>query len=174
MDRYEMKGRAWVIADSENLLVPDIDTDQIFHNAHLHVTDIQEMGKFTFGNLRGWENFSSRARPGDLVIAGSNFGSGSSRQQAVDCFRSLGIQMVIAVSFGAIYKRNAINSAFVILAMGTLQEAVRQGKIANLDELQVDLLASRFQNRRTGEFFELFPFTRVQKDIFDKGNLLNI
>jgi 3-isopropylmalate dehydratase small subunit len=174
MNRYELNGRVWVIADGENQLIPDIDTDQIYHNAHLHITDIQEMGKYTFGNLHGWEKFSSQARQGDMVIAGSNFGSGSSRQQAVDCFKSLGIQMIVAASFGAIYKRNAINSGFVIMTLGGLQDIVRQEKIRNLDELQVNLTTNRLKNIRTGEQFELLPFTQVQKDIFDQGNLLNI
>ena len=61
MNETEFKGRVWVIADSDNRLIPDIDTDQIFHNAHLHITDIEEMGKFTFGNLKGWEDFFTRA-----------------------------------------------------------------------------------------------------------------
>lgn len=174
MNRYELNGRVWVISDGENRLIPDIDTDQIFHNAHLHITDIQEMGKYTFGNLNGWEKFSSQARQGDLVIAGSNFGSGSSRQQAVDCFKSLGIQMILAASFGAIYKRNAINSGFVIMTMNGIQDVILQGKIRDLDELQVDLMNNRFTCMRTGERFDLSPFTRVQKDIFEKGNLLYI
>ena len=108
------------------------------------------------------------------MIAGSNFGSGSSRQQAVDCFKSLGIEMIIAASFGAIYKRNAINSGFIIMTLGNIQDIVFQGKIQNLDEIQVDLISNTLKNSRTGELFNLSPFPRVQKDIFDKGSLLNI
>ena len=98
-----LSGRVWVVRED------NIDTDMIFHNRHLTVTDIAEMGQFAFGNLSGWEDFSSKAKPGDIVVTGSNFGAGSSRQQAVDCFKSLGVTLIVATSFGAIYERNAIN-----------------------------------------------------------------
>ena len=87
----------------------------IFHNRYLAITDIKEMGQYTFDNLKGFEDFSKKARQGDIIITGKNFGCGSSRQQAVDCFSSLGIQAIIAESFGAIYERNAINAAFPIM-----------------------------------------------------------
>jgi len=75
------------------------------------------MGQYAFDNLPGFENFARMSLPGDIVIAGKNFGSGSSRQQAVDCFISLGIQGLVAESFGAIYERNAINAALPVISM---------------------------------------------------------
>jgi len=174
MNETEFKGRVWVIADSDNRLIPDIDTDQIFHNAHLHITDIEEMGKFTFGNLKGWEDFFTRANPGDMIIVGSNFGSGSSRQQAVECFRSMGIKLIIAGSYGAIYKRNAINSGFIILTFNNIEELIKQRKIKNLDSIRVDLLAGKLFNEHSGEQFDLSPMSKVQMDIYKKGTLLNI
>ena len=93
----------------------NIDTDMIFHNRYLAITDIKEMGQYTFDNLKGFEDFSKKAETGDIVITGKNFGCGSSRQQAVDCFVSLGIQAIIAESFGVIYERNAINAAFPVI-----------------------------------------------------------
>ena len=104
----EIEGRVWYIP------MDNIDTDMIFHNRHLSITDIDEMGQHTFGNLEGYEDFSKKVKSGDIVICGKNFGSGSSRQQAVDCFISLGVQCVLSESFGAIYERNAINAAFPI------------------------------------------------------------
>jgi 3-isopropylmalate dehydratase small subunit len=174
MDTYSFKGRVWVITDGENNLIADIDTDQIFHNAHLHITDINEMGQFSFGNLHGWEDFSRKAQAGDMILAGSNFGSGSSRQQAVDCFKSLGIRMVIAGSFGAIYKRNAINSGFIITTFEKCDEVISRGKIKNLDMIEVDLLTGTLLHLDSGETFSLSPLTQVQKDIFDQGSLLKI
>ncbi|RKZ07106.1 3-isopropylmalate dehydratase, partial [Candidatus Fermentibacteria bacterium] len=109
-----LKGRLWILSENGKLF-SDIDTDMIYHNAHLAVTDIDKMGQYAFGNLDGYKDFSEKARRGDLVLAGDNFGSGSSRQHAVDCFKALGVQAVIARSFGAIYKRNAINSGFPII-----------------------------------------------------------
>ena len=103
------RGRVWVCRRD------NIDTDMIFHNRYLTITDIAEMGQYTFDNLPGWEDFAAKAKPGDIVVTGKNFGAGSSRQQAVDCFESLGISTVIAESFGAIYERNAINAGFPIV-----------------------------------------------------------
>jgi 3-isopropylmalate dehydratase small subunit len=137
----------------------------IFHNRHLAITDLAEMGRHTFGNLPGFTDFADRAGPGDIVVTGANFGCGSSRQQAVDCFRSLGVALVVARSFGAIWERNAINSGFPILGADLLDE-VEDG-----DEIEVDLT--------TGEV--LLPDGRtvagrawpaVQLDIYRRGGLL--
>jgi len=174
MEAHIFTGRVWIIQDKNDILIPDIDTDQIFHNAHLHITDIQEMGKFSFGNLQDWEDFSNKAESGDMIITGRNFGSGSSRQQAVDCFKSLGIKLIIAESFGAIYKRNAINSGFPILVAEDIEKIVSQQKLKNLQKIKVDLLSGQFTNLYSGETFNFVPFSKVQKDIFDKGTLLNI
>ena len=110
-----------------------IDTDMIYHNRYLSVTDHTEMGQYTFKNLEGWENFSDRAQPGDIIVTGQNFGCGSSRQQAVDCFKSLGIEIIIAKSFGAIFERNAINSAFPVLKADLLNGSFKNGDIIEVD-----------------------------------------
>jgi 3-isopropylmalate dehydratase small subunit len=104
-----VEGNVWIIPKD------DIDTDMIFHNRYLTITDVREMGQYTFDNLKGFEDFSKKAKSGDVVITTKNFGAGSSRQQAVDCFLSIGISCILAESFGAIYERNAINAALPIL-----------------------------------------------------------
>lgn len=175
MTKYQFEGRAWVITENgRTRLIADIDTDQIFHNAYLHITDIEKMGQYTFDNLEGWKDFADRAQPGDIVIAGSNFGAGSSRQQAVDCFKALGVVAIIAESFGAIYKRNAINSGFPILTFEDIQEKVSAKKIENLNKIKIDLIKSELINLETGESFTFAPFSKVQKDIYKAGSLLNI
>jgi 3-isopropylmalate dehydratase small subunit len=174
MNDYVFEGRVRTITDDQNRLIADIDTDQIFHNAHLHITDINEMGQYAFGNLEGWKDFSGKAQPGDMLIVGSNFGAGSSRQHAVDCFKALGIKLIIAVSFGAIYKRNAINSGFPIMIFKDAEKAVSENKIADMNRIKVDLLSGELTNLETGEKFRLMPFSKVQKDIYDNGTLLNI
>ncbi|MBU1921360.1 3-isopropylmalate dehydratase, partial [bacterium] len=90
MKPTSVTGKLWLITDENGKLISNIDTDMIFHNAHLAITKIEEMGKHTFGNLKGWEDFPVKCGKGDIVMVGKNFGSGSSRQQAVDCFASLG------------------------------------------------------------------------------------
>ncbi|HDD24520.1 MAG TPA: 3-isopropylmalate dehydratase, partial [Chloroflexi bacterium] len=93
-------GRIWVLTDPNGRLYDDIDTDMIFHNRYLHITDVDQMGQYALDNLQGWKDFAARAQPGDIIVAGRNFGAGSSRQQAVDCFRALGIAAIVAESFG--------------------------------------------------------------------------
>jgi len=156
-----VKGRVWVV-EKDN-----IDTDMIFHNRHLAITDIDEMGQHTFGNLPGWESFPSDAAPGDIVIVGSNFGCGSSRQQAVDCFTSLGVSLLIATSFGAIYERNAINAGMPILAADLSSAGVKSG-----DEIEVDLTTGRIKVLATGKTFAGRPFSDVQMEIYQRGGLL--
>jgi 3-isopropylmalate/(R)-2-methylmalate dehydratase large subunit len=154
-----VEGRVWVIP------VDNIDTDMIFHNRYLTITDISLMGKYTFDNLVGWEDFAGKARPGDIVVAGKNFGCGSSRQQAVDCFLALGIAAIVAESFGAIYERNAINAGLAIL---TAPSAV--SRLATGELVTVDFLSGAIRGA-TGELAAR-PFSEVQLDIYRRGGLL--
>ncbi len=167
----KLKGNIWVLTDKKGNLIDDIDTDQIYHNAYLHITEIEEMGKYALGNLEGWEDFSKKAKPGDIIIAGANFGAGSSRQQAVDCFKALGISAIIAESFGAIYKRNAINSAFPILTFDSVKEKVKNGELETGDLVEIDLETAELKNLTKEKVFKLNPFSTVQKDIYLKGSL---
>jgi 3-isopropylmalate dehydratase small subunit len=153
-------GRAWVI-DRDS-----IDTDMIFHNRHLAITEISEMGAYAFGNLEGYEGFATEAKAGDIVVVGENFGCGSSRQQAVDCFASLGVSLLVARSYGAIYERNAINSGFPIL----IADLVKSG-IATGDEIEVDLAAGTI-TLPSGETVVGRPFSDVQIEIYRRGGLL--
>ena len=174
MNQYIFDGRVWIVCGPDGKLIDDIDTDQIFHNAHLHITDIDEMGKHAFGNLEGWKDFPDKSQAGDILLVGKNFGAGSSRQQAVDCFKALGIRLIIASSFGAIYKRNAINSGFPILILADEEAFVSAGRVRQMHTLKVDLQAGRVSVVETGDTFQMSPFSKVQRDIFDKGTLLKI
>jgi 3-isopropylmalate/(R)-2-methylmalate dehydratase small subunit len=168
MLRMHIKGRLWVLTDPDGKLYDDVDTDMIFHNSHLHITDVEEMGQYALGNLEGWEDFVTKAQPGDVIMAGKNFGAGSSRQQAVDCFRALGIGAIVAESFGAIYKRNAINSGFPIVSLPGLTERV--GEFKTGVELEVDFETGEVV-LNGGKTFQAQPFSQVQMDIFQAGNL---
>ncbi len=146
----------------------NIDTDMIFHNRYLSITDIKEMGQYTFNNLKGFEEFARKAGRGDIVITGKNFGCGSSRQQAVDCFLSLGIQAVIAESFGVIYERNAINAAFPAVTCPSLGEMeLKEG-----DFIIVNLETGEIMNTRNMATYQANPFTGIQLKIFKRGGLL--
>ena len=157
-----LTGKVWLIPED------NIDTDMIFHNRHLAITDVSEMGKFAFGNLEGWMNFSDLAEPGDIIITGRNFGSGSSRQQAVDCFKSLGCQAIIARSFGAIYERNAINSGFLVL----IYDEIESLGLRSRDEVSIDLKNSLIINNSNGRKLSLRPISEVQLKIYQAGGIL--
>jgi 3-isopropylmalate dehydratase small subunit len=157
----DVRGRVWIVGRD------NIDTDMIYHNRHLAVTDIDEMGKYCFGNLTGFEDFPERVEPGDIVVAGGNFGCGSSRQHAVDCFKSLGVQAVVAKSFGAIYERNAINAGLPIVEgdLGGLD-------LADGDVVTVSFVTGEITKEATGKKIKVKPFSDVQLDIYKRGGLL--
>ena len=157
-----IKGRVWVI-ERDN-----IDTDMIFHNRYLAITDIREMGQYAWITSRDIRIFRKRAQAGDIIIAGKNFGSGSSRQQAVDCFISLGVQAVIARSFGAIYERNAINAAFPVLTYDSFEKI----DLKDQDVISVNLLTGEVVNERNGLTMKINPFYDAQHEIYMKGGLL--
>ncbi|MGB9741956.1 MAG: aconitase/3-isopropylmalate dehydratase large subunit family protein [candidate division WOR-3 bacterium] len=153
-------GRVWVVKKD------NIDTDQIYHNRHLTVTDIQEMGQYAFGNLPGWEDFPKKAKPGDIIVTGDNFGAGSSRQQAVDCFKSLGIALIIAKSFGAIYFRNAVNAGLAVMVADLLDQ------VENGDTIEVNLKTGEILVKEKNIKVQAKPLSPVQLAIFQRGGLL--
>jgi len=158
-----IEGKVWIVEED------NIDTDMIFHNRYLTITEINEMGQYTFDNLAGWKDFAQKAEPGDIIITGKNFGAGSSRQQAVDCFKSLGVQAIVAESFGSIYERNAINAAFPILTYTDLSALELQQR----DKVKIDFLAGSITNSRTRKTVQVGKFSKVQMEIYQRDGLLN-
>ena len=168
MKATQIEGRVWVLTDPEGIVYDDIDTDMIFHNRYLHITDVDQMGQYALDNLQGWEDFSAQAQRGDIILAGRNFGSGSSRQQAVDRFRALGIAAIICESFGAIYKRNAINSGLPIVILPGLTGQADRFKTG--DTLRVDFQSGQLV-LNDAHTFQADPFSQGQMDIYQAGNL---
>lgn len=157
-----IEGKVWIIEKD------DIDTDMIFHNRYLTITDINEMGQYAFDNLEGWEDFAQKAEAGDIIITQKNFGAGSSRQQAVDCFKSLGIQAIIAKSFGAIYERNAINAGFPIMTYDDISTL----ELKQRDRIKLDFKSGEITNLENGKSLKINPFFDVQLEIYKKDGLL--
>ncbi|MBU0712851.1 3-isopropylmalate dehydratase large subunit [bacterium] len=151
--------------------IDDIDTDMIFHNRYLTITDIAEMGQYTFDNLAGYEKFAGEVQPGDIVVTAKNFGAGSSRQQAVDCFKSLRVPLILAESYGAIYERNAINAALPILTYD--KALLEELELHNGDTVTVNLESGAIRNERNQKTGSVQPFSMVQMDIYKRGGLLN-
>jgi len=156
-----VEGRVWLIKHD------NIDTDMIFHNRYLAITNIDEMGQYTFDNLKGYEDFAKNAKSGDIVIVQKNFGSGSSRQQAVDCFKSLGISAILAESYGAIYERNAINAAFPIVTYKTLEGL----DIKDGDKIRVNFETGEITNLKNNKTVNAESFSEVQMEIYKNGGL---
>ncbi len=161
-----IKGRARLVTAPDGGLMDDIDTDMIFHNKYLSITEIEKMGEHTFETLEGYEKFASGVEKGDIIISGGNFGCGSSRQQAVDCFIPLGVSLIVTESTGAIYKRNIINSGFPFLEVPGIKNAgIEEGEL-----LEVDFERGMIK-RENGDLIEAAPPTSVQLDICKAGGL---
>jgi len=156
-----VEGKVWFVQED------NIDTDMIFHNRYLAITDINEMGQYIFDNLKGYEKFAKQAQKGDIVITQKNFGSGSSRQQAVDGFESLGISAIIAESFGAIYERNAINAAFPIMTYNNLDGL----NLETGDFLRVNFETGLIENITKHKKINANPFSEVQLEIYNNNGL---
>jgi len=154
-----LKGRIWMVGED------NIDTDMIFHNRYLAITDPAEMGQYTFDNLEGWEDFATKAEPGDIVVTGSNFGCGSSRQQAVDCFATLGVVALVAQSYGSIYERNAINAGMPIVVSDLIGSGIKSGSEISVN-LETGLITW------DGGELQGDPFSPVQMEIYQRGGLL--
>lgn len=156
-----IEGRVWYIP------MDNIDTDMIYHNRYLSITDIDEMGQYTFDNLEGYEDFARKAKSGDIVITHKNFGSGSSRQQAVDCFKALGILGVVAESYGAIYERNAINAAFPIMTCNVISKL----NLTDGDTVRLNFETGKITNVSKKISVQGERFSEVQLDIYQNGGL---
>lgn len=158
----EVEGRIWYIKED------NIDTDMIFHNRYLAITEISQMGQYAFDNLKGYEDFAKKAQKGDIIVTQKNFGAGSSRQQAVDCFTSLGINCIIAESFGAIYERNAINAAMPIMTYNDLSAI----ELKDGDKIKVNFETGILTNLSNNKTTNIDKFSDVQLEIFHNGGLL--
>jgi 3-isopropylmalate dehydratase small subunit len=159
-----VEGHVWLIRKD------DIDTDMIFHNRYLTITDIREMGQYSFDNLKGYEDFARKARPGDILVTQKNFGAGSSRQQAVDCFLSLGISCILAESYGAIYERNAINAALPILTYNPVE--LNTLDLQDGDLIRVDFETGEVTNLKNKRSARINRFYDAQLAIYRNGGLL--
>ncbi len=121
----QLRGRVWKYGD-------DINTDVLFPGKYTYtVTDPEEQAKHALEDLD--PNFASQVHPGDIIVAGKNFGNGSSREQAVGCLKYSGVTAIIAKSFGRIYFRNAVNNGLVPIACAPAVEAIQNGETIEVD-----------------------------------------
>ena len=114
----KMTGKVWVLGD-------DIDTDIIIPTEYLALKTIADMKQYGFSPLR--PELADQIKPGDIIVAGKNFGCGSSREQAPEIIKALGIQCVIAKSFARIFFRNSINNGLLLIEQPTLYDDIKEG-----------------------------------------------
>ena len=159
-------GRAWVFDDN-------VDTDLIYHNKYLAETDPKQMPQYAFEYYPGRENFAKEVKPGDFVVAGKNFGCGSSREHAVYCLEYAGIPCVLAETCSRIYYRNAINNGYPVLFVKGLSQAIKDGSIRNGDTLEVDLESGFVHDQDTGAEFHGDAVSNLEHDIMQAGGLFD-
>lgn len=111
-------GKVWVLGD-------DIDTDIIIPTEYLALKTIEDMKQYGFSPLR--PELAGQIKPGDIIVAGKNFGCGSSREQAPEVIKALGIPCIIAKSFARIFYRNALNNGLLLLEQPELHDVVKEG-----------------------------------------------
>lgn len=144
----------------------NIDTDVIIPARYLNTTDPKELAEHCMEDLDS--NFKEKVREKDILVAGENFGCGSSREHAPIAIKASGVKCIIAKSFARIFYRNAINIGLPILEVPEAVDKINEG-----DELEVDFDRGIVNNLTTGESFNTFPFPPLIQEIIKKGGLIN-
>jgi len=154
----KFKGRAWKFG-------PNIDTDAIIPACYLNVTDPGELAQHCMEN----ENvrFGQEVKEGDMIVAETNFGCGSSREHAPIAIKAKGISCVIAKTFARIIYRNAFNMGLPIIESNEAVDGIQDGH-----ELEVDLEKGEIKNETTGQHFKASPIPPFMQQIIDDGGLM--
>ena len=150
-----MNSKAYVFGDN-------VDTDVIIPARYLNSFDEAELASHCMEDA----DFVKKVNKGDIVVAGYNFGCGSSREHAPIAIKAAGVSAVIAKSFARIFYRNALNIGLPIL------ECPECGKISQGDELEIDFDEGIIKNLSKGESYRTEPFPPFIKNIIEKGGLL--
>ncbi len=143
----------------------DVNTDDIIAAKYLVSTDARELGKHCMETIK--PDFSQAVSPGDIIVAGNNFGCGSSREHAPLAIKGCGISAVIAKSFAAIFFRNAINIGLPFL------ESEDVDKINNGDIIEIDLATGVINNITQDKQFKTQAFPEFLQQIVESGGLIN-
>ncbi len=151
-------GRVWKFGDN-------IDTDVIIQGKYLVINDPEELAKHVFENIR--PEFPENVKNGDFVVAGDNFGCGSSREHAPIALKATGIEAVIAKSYARIFFRNAVNIGLRAI------ECKETDKIDDGDELEIDYEGNVIINKTKNEEYSFTPLPDFLKKILESGGLVN-
>lgn len=142
----------------------DVDTDVIIPARYLNTSEPYELAKHCFEDIN--PKFAEEVKPGDIVIAGENFGCGSSREHAPIAIKASGVKFVVAKSFARIFYRNAINTGLTIIEQKNLPDECGEN-----DELELDTFAGIIKNVTTGKEYKIQKFPEGIQKIIDAGGL---
>lgn len=154
-----MKGKSWKFGDN-------INTDEIIPARYLNTTDTKELASHCMEDAD--PNFMKKIKGGDVIVAGENFGCGSSREHAPISIKAAGLSCVIAKSFARIFFRNAINIGLPIFECPEAAAQIQEG-----DEVEVNLAAGEILNITKKKRFKFEPFPREMQEIIQAGGLMN-
>ena len=156
MMEEKFSGKVWKFPD-------DVDTDTIIPGRYGVLPTAKDMSRHCMEPLR--PEFASKAQPGDIIVAGKNFGCGSSREQAPECIKALGIRCIIAKSFARIFYRNGINNGMLLIESKDVPDNCEEGDIVTVEV-----------NRRIVVNGREFPITKIPDNLFSiikDGGLVN-
>jgi 3-isopropylmalate/(R)-2-methylmalate dehydratase small subunit len=151
-------GRAWKFGD-------DINTDEIIPARYLSIADPAELAEHVMEDAD--REFPSKVQQGDIMVAGKNFGCGSSREHAPVAIKAAGVACVIAKSFARIFFRNSFNMGLLILESPSAVEGTREG-----DRLEIDPDNGIIRNVTTGESFNVAPIPPFMNELLQDGGLI--
>ena len=154
----KLRGQVWKYGDN-------VDTDVIIPARYLNLHTAEELAPHCMEDIDA--GFAGAVKPGDVIVAGENFGSGSSREHAPLAMRGAGVSCVVARSFARIFYRNAINVGLPILESPEAVAGAERGHT-----LEINLEEGRIQNLSTGEVYHAEPYPPFMMKIIDAGGLV--
>lgn len=155
--QLKISGKAYIFGDN-------IDTDQIYPGRYLELTAKADIASHCMEGAR--PGFAREVKKGDIIVAGKNFGCGSSREHAAITLKEAGVSAVVAESFARIFFRNAINLGLPVIACKKIHDNVKEGEI-----LEIDLSTGQIKNQNTGETYRGEGLSEFVLSILENGGI---
>jgi 3-isopropylmalate/(R)-2-methylmalate dehydratase small subunit len=158
MSENILRGKVWRFGN-------DVDTDLIIPARYLNTSEPTELAVHCMEDAD--PAFAGKVKPGDIIVAGKNFGCGSSREHAPIALKAAGVSCVIAASFARIFYRNSINIGLPILESPEASRAIAEG-----NQVEVDLSSGKITDISTGKTFQAVPFPPFMQELIKTGGLI--
>lgn len=158
MSKNILRGKVWRFGN-------DVDTDLIIPARYLNTSDPKELASHCMEDAD--PTFAGKVKPGDIIVAGKNFGCGSSREHAPISIKAAGVSCVIAASFARIFYRNSINIGLPILESPEASQAINEG-----NQVEVDLSNGKITDLTSGKTFQAVPFPPFMQELISAGGLI--